>query len=93
MTSFPLASLLWPLLLAINILTFVAFGLDKGRTHGAWRIAERTLLGLALIGGTGGAYLGRWRFRHKTRKRSFSAALHLIALLQVAFLIWFVMRP
>lgn len=66
-------------LLGLNTLTFGAFGLDKHRARsGARRISERTLLALALLGGTPGAYAARRAFRHKTRKQPFSALLHLI---------------
>ena len=81
-------------LIALNMLAFASFGIDKRRArNGDWRIKESTLLGLALIGGTGGAYLGRWYFRHKTRKAGFSASLHLIAAAQSAFLAWLFIRP
>lgn len=89
----PLWFAFWLLLLAMNIAAFVAFGLDKRRArNGDWRFAERDLLMLALLGGTGGAYLGRWYFRHKTRKSSFSVALHLTALAQIALFVWIVTR-
>jgi len=85
--------ILWLVLIAMNIISFCAFGIDKARARkGGWRITERDLLLLALLGGTGGAYLGRWYFRHKTRKASFSMRLHLTALVQLAFLIWFATR-
>ena len=59
--------------LAINFIAYTAFGIDKDRARGSrWRIAEKDLLLLAVIGGTIGAYLGRSRFRHKTRKPEFS---------------------
>jgi uncharacterized membrane protein YsdA (DUF1294 family) len=58
------------------------FGIDKLRAEaGTWRIAESTLLGFALFGGTVGAFLGRRVFRHKTRKEPFSSDLRRIALL------------
>ena len=67
--------------------TFALFGLDKMKARaGARRIAESTLLGLALLGGTPGAYAGRAVFRHKTRKQPFSRELRMIAGLQVAAL-------
>ncbi|HZV18386.1 MAG TPA: DUF1294 domain-containing protein [Sphingobium sp.] len=81
-------------LLAINLIAFAAFGIDKRRARGGQRrLRERDLLLLALIGGTCGAWLGRSHFRHKTRKRGFSGALALITLGQIAFLLWFVARP
>lgn len=59
-------------LLIINIITWVAYGLDKGRAKsGKRRIRERTLLLLALAGGSLGALAGMLMFRHKTRKAKF----------------------
>ena len=85
--------LLCLVLLAANLAAFACFGIDKKRARtGDWRIPESNLLGLALFGGIGGAYLGRWYFRHKTRKASFSSALHFIALTQIALLASFFMR-
>jgi len=86
----PLLALLSPANLAtafvaINFAAFAAFGIDKQRAEdGRWRIAESTLLMLAFIGGTAGAYAGRKAFRHKTRKQPFSTQLHFIAALQGA---------
>ena len=59
-------------LAVINFTTWVAYGLDKGRAKsGKWRIPERTLLLLALVGGSLGALAGMIMFRHKTRKPKF----------------------
>lgn len=72
-------------LIAVNFLAFAAFGIDKARAeNGRRRTAETDLLMLALIGGTAGAYAGRYLFRHKTRKQPFSSRLHTIAILQFA---------
>lgn len=71
-------------LVALNFAAFAAFGLDKARAEaGAWRISEGALLLLALLGGSPGAWAGRWAFRHKTRKQPFNAQLFAITLLQV----------
>jgi uncharacterized membrane protein YsdA (DUF1294 family) len=79
----PLGAALY--LIAINFLAFAAFGLDKMLAEArAWRISEANLLGLALLGGSPGAYAGRHLFRHKTRKQPFSGELHTIAILQIA---------
>ena len=59
-------------LAVINIVAFVAFGLDKRRAkREEWRIPERTLLVLAFLGGGLGAIMGMLAFRHKTRKLRF----------------------
>lgn len=69
--------------IAINFTAFAAFGIDKIKAQaGHWRVQESTLLFLALLGGTPGAYAGRSIFRHKTRKQPFSGQLHSIAALQ-----------
>lgn len=65
-------SILTGYLAVINFTTWVTYGLDKGRAKsGKWRIPERTLLLLALIGGSLGALAGMIMFRHKTRKAKF----------------------
>jgi uncharacterized membrane protein YsdA (DUF1294 family) len=70
-------------LIATNLLAFAAFGIDKMLAGARGRrIAESTLLTLALLGGTPGAYAGRALFRHKTRKQPFSRRLHAIAVVQ-----------
>ncbi|MCW1383282.1 DUF1294 domain-containing protein [Novosphingobium sp. KCTC 2891] len=71
-------------IVAVNFTAFAAFGIDKWKAEtGRWRIAESTLLLLAFIGGSVGAYLGRHLFRHKTRKQPFSSTLHSIAVVQI----------
>jgi uncharacterized membrane protein YsdA (DUF1294 family) len=69
--------------IAINFFAFAAFGIDKMKAEaGRWRVQESTLLMLAFLGGTAGAYLGRSIFKHKTRKQPFSGQLHSIAIFQ-----------
>lgn len=71
-------------LIGINLVAFLAFGLDKILAEArAWRISESALLMWAFLGGTPGAYAGRALFRHKTRKQPFSNQLHTIAVVQV----------
>lgn len=76
-------------LAAVNVLTFVLFGLDKWfAVRGMWRISERTLFTVALLGGTAGALLGMSAFRHKTRHKTFTLGMPAILLLQSALGIW-----
>ena len=73
----------------MSLVTFAAYGIDKRRAQrGLRRIPESRLHALALLGGWPGAYLGRLRFLHKTRKLGFSLVLHAIALLHVAGWVW-----
>lgn len=70
-------------LIALNLLTFAAFGLDKALARrGRRRISEARLLQFAFFGGTPAAYAARSLFRHKTRKQPFCARLHAIAVAQ-----------
>jgi uncharacterized membrane protein YsdA (DUF1294 family) len=86
----PVAAILSPAnlataLIALNLLAFAMFGIDKAKAEaGKRRIAESTLLLLAFLGGTPGAYAGRAAFRHKTRKQPFSRELHAVAVMQAA---------
>lgn len=70
-------------LVAVNILAFICFGVDKqkAKTH-QWRISENTLLGIAVCGGSLGAICGMRLFRHKTKHPKFTIGLPVILLLQ-----------
>ena len=77
-----IAAFIWVLL--VNLWTILRFWQDKRRAiAGARRIPEADLLGLALIGGSPGAFAARRLFRHKTRKQPFTTRLWLIALAQL----------
>ncbi|MGX7896437.1 DUF1294 domain-containing protein [Tsuneonella sp. HG222] len=69
--------------LTINLVAFVAFGIDKVQAGARGRrISEDRLLSFAFMGGWPGAYAGRHLFRHKTRKQPFSTLLHSIAVIE-----------
>lgn len=71
-------------LVLINLAAFMAFGIDKSRARNhAWRIPEKTLFLLAAVGGSIGALLGMFFFRHKTRHLSFRIGLPVILLVQI----------
>jgi uncharacterized membrane protein YsdA (DUF1294 family) len=56
----------------ISSVTFLAWGTDKFYARSRrWRISERRLLTLTLVGGAFGALPGMLVFRHKTRKPYF----------------------
>ncbi|WP_171101694.1 MULTISPECIES: DUF1294 domain-containing protein [unclassified Ruegeria] len=76
---------------AVNALALLAFGWDKLRAgRRKRRIPERRLLWLAALGGSPGAVLGRWIFKHKTRKSRFGFGLYAILCVQ-AGLVYFVL--
>ena len=74
-------------LIAINIVTFIVYGIDKVKAmKGKWRISEATLLLLAIIGGSVGAWLGMKTWHHKTMHKKFKYGLPLILLAQIALI-------
>lgn len=71
-------------LIGINVVTFFVYGLDKWKAkHGQWRIPESTLLTLAAIGGSIGAWVGMKVWHHKTMHKKFVIGVPVILILQV----------
>jgi len=80
-------------LIAINLVTFAVYGADKRRARrGAWRVPEKTLFLLPLLGGSGGALLGMRVFRHKTKHWYFVWGVPAILLAQLALAVWLLCR-
>ena len=77
----------------MSLAAFAAFGLDKYRAKtGKWRIPERTLFLLALLGGGIGAFLGMRVFRHKTRHWQFVFGIPVIMVIQAVLLGWYLWK-
>lgn len=71
-------------LVFINLLAFVLMAQDKFKAqHGRWRIPEKVLFAVAILGGSIGSILGMQLFRHKTKHRAFVIGMPLILVLQV----------
>lgn len=80
-------------LFAINLVTFAVYGADKRRARrGAWRVPEKTLFLLPLLGGSVGALLGMRVFRHKTKHWYFVWGVPAILLAQMALAVWLLCR-
>ena len=79
-------------LLIINIIGFLAMGIDKRRAKlMEWRIPEKTLFLITLFGGGIGTISGMYTFRHKTKKKYFTIGLPLILIIEIVsaiYLIW-----
>ena len=72
-------------LLAVNITSFLLYGIDKFKAKkNLWRISEATLLTMAAIGGSIGAWVGMRIWHHKTMHKKFKYGIPLIIILQVA---------
>ena len=104
-------------LVAINIVTFFMYGIDKWRStsgrllptgrkkakNSKWRIRETALLGLAVLGGSIGAWLGMKVWRHKTQHKGgnrdidnivggyqFKYGVPAIIIVQLALIVYFI---
>ena len=68
-------------LVLINTVTFLIFGVDKllaKHPRFRQRVPEKNLLLLAVVGGSVGALLGMYLFRHKTLHRVFRVGVPVI---------------
>ena len=72
-------------LLAVNIATFLLYGIDKYKAKKSkWRISEATLLTMAAIGGSIGAWAGMRLWHHKTMHKKFKYGIPVIIIMQIA---------
>lgn len=75
-------------LILINLAAFILFGYDKGcAMRHAWRVPEKTLLGIAVFGGSVGAIAGMKFFHHKTLHPQFKYGLPAILAVQLALFV------
>ena len=76
-------------LLAVNLIAFVIYGIDKLKAKkGRRRVPEKTLLLLSVCGGFIGAFAAMQLFRHKTRHYYFYLTAFL-SLVIWGMLLWF----
>lgn len=68
----------------VNILLFILMGIDKKRAIlNKWRISEKNLILISILGGSIGGLIGMYTFRHKTKHLKFTIGLPLILILQL----------
>lgn len=76
-------------LLAVNIATFLLYGIDKYKAKkGKRRISEATLLTMAAIGGSIGAWAGMRLWHHKTMHKKFKHGIPVIMIMQVCLVVY-----
>ena len=74
-------------LLAINAVAFIMYGIDKYKAKKAkFRISEATLLLLAVLGGSIGAWMGMKVWHHKTIHKKFKYGIPAILLIQIVLM-------
>ena len=75
---------LFAYLLLINAVGFLLMLADKHKAKKKqWRIPEATLMGVSAVGGSAGALLGMYLFRHKTKHLKFTLGIPVILVLQL----------
>ena len=81
-------------LTSINVLTFLAMGIDKYKAkNGHWRTPEKTLIMLVILGGGIGGIAGMRIFRHKTKKPRFYIGFPMILILEIiAVIVYFITK-
>ena len=75
--------------LLINLLLFILMGIDKRKAvTKKWRIKEKTLFILCLLGGSIGGIIGMYTFRHKTKHLKFKIGFPFIFLVQFILVLY-----
>lgn len=81
------------MLVVVNLAGFIVTGIDKNRAKKKkWRVPEKVLFYLAVLGACPGIYTAFWVFRHKTKKWYFIYGIPLIFLIQAAVLYYLIKR-
>ena len=71
-------------LIVVNVIGFVLMGIDKRKAiRHKWRVPESTLFLAAILGGSVGAWIGMYTFRHKTKHIQFVVGIPLIFVIQI----------
>lgn len=76
-------------LIIINAIAFLAMWIDKRKAkYGRWRISEKALFILVLLGGGVGGIAGMYTFRHKTKKPAFYIGFPFILIFEIVSVIF-----
>lgn len=80
-------------LLIMNAAGFLVMTIDKVYARkNMWRIPERTLLGVAAMGGSIGVFTAMYTVRHKTKHMKFVIGVPLILVIQIGLVLYFILR-
>lgn len=78
-------------IIIMNVVGFFIMGIDKRKAEKhAWRIPEKTLFLVSLIGGSIGTLLGMYVFRHKTKHWYFVIGMPLILIVHIILVVKFI---
>ena len=91
MTTLKLLHIVLIYLAVINVVTFFMFGIDKWKAKKSkWRVRETALLGLAVLGGSIGAWLGMKVWHHKTLHKKFKYGIPVIIIIQLVLSVYLI---
>lgn len=77
-------------LIFINIMGLLSMYLDKYFSkNNMYRISEKSLFFIAILGGSIGSIIGMYQFRHKTKHRQFTIGLPIILFIQLIILMYY----
>jgi uncharacterized membrane protein YsdA (DUF1294 family) len=80
-------------LVIMNIIGIAVMGIDKSKAkRHAWRIPEKMLFLVSLLGGSIGTWAGMYIFRHKTKHWYFVVGMPAILIVQIVLGIWGFMK-
>ena len=80
-------------LLVINLIGVLIMYIDKKKAkYGRWRISEKALLIVALLGGSIGTITGMYWFRHKTQKIKFTLGFPTILISEIVIITYFILN-
>ena len=80
-------------LIVINLIGILIMYIDKRRAmYGRWRIPEKTLIIIALLGGSIGCMIGMKLFRHKTQKIKFVLGYPTILIAETILIVYFLVK-
>ena len=84
-----IATMIVGYLLLINILGCLSMWLDKKKAReGKYRISEKALFTIAILGGSMGSIIGMKKFRHKTKHWYFKYGMPAILMLQIVVVLY-----
>ena len=79
-------------LLIINATSLIVMCIDKEHAkENFWRISERTIFTLTILGGSLGTLLGIYLFRHKTKHISFTVGVPIILSIHILIFVFLLM--
>ena len=80
-------------LIIINLFGILIMYIDKRKAmYGRWRIPEKTLIIIAILGGSIGCMIGMKLFRHKTQKIKFVLGYPTIFIAELILIIYFLVK-